>query len=99
MGARGAINIQAKLQRNEPKIFEINPRFSATCPMRCVAGINEPDIVFRNLILGENVKVNVYQRLVCMRYWNEVYVPYATFEKTSNMGKVEDNDSFIIDYF
>jgi hypothetical protein len=35
-----------------------------------------------------------------MRYWNEVYVQYATFEKTSNLGRVEDdNNSFIIDYF
>ena len=42
LGARGAINIQAKLKGSEPKIFEINPRFSATCPMRSVAGINEP---------------------------------------------------------
>jgi carbamoyl-phosphate synthase large subunit len=101
LGARGAINIQAKLQRNEPKIFEINPRFSATCPMRSAAGINEPDIVFRNVVFGENIKVDGYQRLMCMRYWNEVYVQYATFEKTSKIGKIEDDDnnSFIIDYF
>ena len=56
LGARGAINIQAKLKGSEPKIFEINPRFSATCPMRSVAGINEPDIVFRNTILGEDIE-------------------------------------------
>ena len=101
LGARGAINVQAKLQGNEPKIFEINPRFSATCPMRSAAGINEPDIVFRNVVLGENIKVDRYQRLMCMRYWNEVYVQYATFEETSKIGKIEheDNNSFIIDYF
>ena len=100
LGARGAINIQAKLQGNEPKVFEINPRFSATCPIRSAAGINEPDIVFRNSVLDENIKLDGYRRLVCMRYWNEVYVQYATFEKTSNLGRVEeDNNSFIVDYF
>ena len=100
LGTRGAINIQAKLQRNEPKVFEINPRFSATCPMRSAAGINEPDIVFRNLVLGEDIKVDAYKRLICMRYWNEVYVQYDTYEKTSNAGKIkDDNNSFIIDYF
>ena len=101
LGARGAINIQAKIQGNEPKVFEINPRFSATCPIRSAAGINEPDIVFRNSVLDENIKLDAYRRLVCMRYWNEVYVQYATFEKTSNLGRVEDdnNNSFIIDYF
>src|SRR3712207_7528109 len=51
--SRGAINIQAKLHGDKPVIFEVNPRFSASCPIRAVAGINEPDIVFRNTILKE----------------------------------------------
>src|SRR5579872_3545760 len=94
-GCRGSINIQAKMIENTPKIFEINPRFSATCPIRAVAGVNEPDIVFRNFVLGEEIKIDAYQKLVCMRYWNEVYVPYATYEKTKNMGKISNSDSFI----
>ena len=84
LGARGAINIQAKLIENKPKIFEINPRFSATCPMRSVAGINEPDIVFRNSVLGEEIKVRSYRRLVCMRYWNEVYTDFPTYENLTS---------------
>ena len=102
LGARGAINIQAKLKGSEPKIFEINPRFSATCPMRSAAGINEPDIVFRNTILGEDIRIDGYQRLVCLRYWNEVYVPHATYENIYYTGKLEtvdDNNSFILNYF
>ena len=98
-GCRGSINIQAKMIENTPKIFEINPRFSATCPIRAVAGVNEPDIVFRNFVLGEEIKINAYQKLVCMRYWNEVYLPYATYEKTKNVGKVSNSDSFILNYF
>jgi carbamoyl-phosphate synthase large subunit len=98
-GCRGAINIQAKMAENMPKIFEINPRFSATCPIRAVAGVNEPDLVFRNFVLGEKIKISSYQKFVCMRYWNEVYVPYATYEKTNNMGKVSNSDSFIMNYF
>lgn len=47
IGATGVINIQSKLIEENPKVFEINPRFSATTPMHAVAGINEPDIVFR----------------------------------------------------
>jgi carbamoyl-phosphate synthase large subunit len=96
--ATGAINIQAKLQRNEPKIFEINPRFSATCPMRSAAGINEPDMVFRNTVLGEDIKVDRYQKLVCMRYWNEIYVRYDVYEKTANNGSIENSDSFLLNY-
>ncbi len=99
LGARGAINIQAKLLENRPKIFEINPRFSATCPMRSVAGINEPDIVFRNSVLGEEIKVRSYRKLVCMRYWNEVYTDFPTYENLMSTGTVGANDSFTLNYF
>lgn len=99
LGSIGPINIQTKLENAKPKIFEINPRFSATCPIRAAAGVNEPDIVFRNTVLGEDIKIERYQKLVCMRYWNEVYVPYSTYEKTRDTGRVEKADSFIPDYF
>ncbi|HXV46738.1 MAG TPA: ATP-grasp domain-containing protein [Nitrososphaera sp.] len=94
----GPVNVQAKMEGDSPIVFEINPRFSATCPMRAAAGVNEPDVVFRNAVLGEEVKIDGYDRLVCMRYWNEVYVPYALYEKASRDGKIEKG-SFVPDYF
>ncbi|HUG96411.1 MAG TPA: ATP-grasp domain-containing protein [Nitrososphaera sp.] len=98
LGASGSVNVQARIEGDLPVVFEINPRFSATCPMRAAAGVNEPDIVFRNVVLGEEVKVDSYNRLVCMRYWNEVYVPYALYEKASRGEKIEKG-SFVPDYF
>jgi carbamoyl-phosphate synthase large subunit len=71
----GPINIQARLSAGLPKTFEINPRFSASCPIRAVAGVNEPDILVRNWLYGESIKIETYQRLVCLRYLNEVYFP------------------------
>jgi carbamoyl-phosphate synthase large subunit len=101
LGARGAVNIQAKLTEGGlPKVFEINPRFSATCPMRSAAGINEPDIVFRNTCLGEAIKIPDYQKLLCLRYWNELYIPIPTYELFCKEGKINNqNDSFILKYF
>lgn len=99
LGGIGAINIQVKIVGNKPKIFEINPRFSATCPMRSVAGINEPDIVFRNSILGEEINIRSYRRLVCMRYWNEVYTDFRTYERVRSTGKIGENNSFTLNYF
>ena len=99
LGGIGAINIQAKLVGRRLKIFEINPRFSATCPMRSVAGVNEPDIVYRNTVLGEEIKSEEYKRLVCMRYWNEVYITFPTYEELLRSGAVGPNDSLIPDYF
>ncbi|HEY6950305.1 MAG TPA: carbamoyl-phosphate synthase large subunit, partial [Nitrososphaeraceae archaeon] len=85
--------------KGKPKIFEINARFSATLPLRAVAGINEPDIVFRNMVLGENIKMKNYKKLVCMRYWNEVYVPLSTYRKVEQDGKIEKAYSLIPNYF
>ena len=99
LGGRGAINIQSKLVGETPKIFEINPRFSATCPMRSVAGINEPDIVFRNAVMGEEIEVKDYRKLFCMRYWNEVYAELPTYEKALKTCRLADSNSFTLDYF
>jgi carbamoyl-phosphate synthase large subunit len=100
LGAAGPVNVQARLEEDgKPMVIEINPRFSATCPMRAAAGVNEPDIVFRNVVLNEEVKVDRYERLVCMRYWNEVYVPYDVFEDVSRSGRIAENNSFVPDYF
>ncbi len=98
-GAKGPINIQAKTVDGEPKVFEINARFSATCPLRAVAGINEPDIIYRNMILGERIKTSAYQKLACMRYWSEVYVPISTYEKASKTKTIQNPNSDIPVYF
>lgn len=99
MGVRGPVNIQSKISEGVPKIFEINARFSATVPIRAVAGINEPDIVFRNIVLGEDGRASDYEKLVCMRYWNEVYVKQDAYENAVRRGLVTGTESFIPDYF
>jgi carbamoyl-phosphate synthase large subunit len=99
MGMRGPVNVQARMSGGVPKAFEINPRFSASCPMRAVAGVNEPDIVFRNWVLKEPVQVDSYRKLVCLRYLNEVYVPSSTYEETARSGRTEGGMSFVPDYF
>ncbi|MDA4118594.1 MAG: ATP-grasp domain-containing protein [Thaumarchaeota archaeon] len=99
LGARGAVNIQSRMVEGEPKAFEINPRFSASCPMRAVAGVNEPDITFRNAVLGEKIKVEGYKKMICMRYWNEVYVPVAEYEQMERGRRLKGSTSFIQGYF
>jgi carbamoyl-phosphate synthase large subunit len=103
LGTHGAINIQTMIERGdtEPQIIEINPRFSASCPMRAVAGINEPDIVFRNAVLGEEIKISSHSRLFCARYSNEIFVPLDTYEAISANPRatIKDTKSFVADYF
>lgn len=58
IGARGAINIQLRYANNELKIFEINPRFSGTTSLRAMMGYNEPDVLIRKHILGEDIVID-----------------------------------------
>ena len=83
LGGRGPINVQSRMVKGESVIFEINPRFSASCPIRAIAGVNEPDLVYRNQLLGEEVSIRNYEKLVALRYWNEVYVPQEAFDAAS----------------
>ncbi len=53
LSSTGPLNIQLRLVDDKVYIFEINPRFSGTSPMRALAGFNELEISIRNNILGE----------------------------------------------
>lgn len=100
LGTRTAINIQAKFDGKEAKVFEINPRLSATLPIRAVAGINEPDILYRNSVLGEEIRIQEYKKLLCLRYWNEIYVEPSAYQQMSRLKQIRQHDgSYSIDYF
>jgi carbamoyl-phosphate synthase large subunit len=56
LGCTGAVNIQCRLVSGIPYVFEINPRFSGTTSLRALVGYNEPDLLIRRHVLGENVQ-------------------------------------------
>jgi carbamoyl-phosphate synthase large subunit len=99
LGCRGPLNVQARMVGDLLKVFEINPRISASCPIRAVAGVNEPDIMYRNFALGEKVHVSSYEKLACFRYWNEVYVPLNSFEEMVIDGQSDGQESLVPGYF
>ena len=99
LGVKGPVNVQARRAGDLIKVFEINPRFSASCPLRAIAGVNEPDLVFRNLCLGEGIRIDGYQRLICLRFWNELYLSYQEYEDAKNVGMVEKSDALVPEYF
>jgi len=56
LGCRGAMNLQCRLVDGKVYVFEINPRFSGTTSLRAMVGYNEPDILIRKHILGEDIE-------------------------------------------
>jgi carbamoyl-phosphate synthase large subunit len=99
LGGKGPVNVQSRVVDGISKVFEINPRFSASCPIRAAAGVNEPDIVFRDQVLKEDVHPPDCKKLVALRYWSEVYIPQSAFEKVVATGHVNVGESFVQDYF
>ena len=98
----GPLNIQSRIDAddNQVKIIEINPRFSASGPMRTVAGVNEPDIMVRNVLFNDDIKTQDHKPLVCFRYWNETYIDKKEYERViKQKGSVKTLNSSIVDYF
>lgn len=62
LGVAGPINIQCRLVNGTVKVFEINPRFSGTTSIRAKMGFNEPDILLRRHLLGEDIETRFRYR-------------------------------------
>jgi len=56
--SKGPLNIQCRLVDGKVFIFEINPRYSGTTPLRSMVGFNEPEIMIRKYILKETIEAN-----------------------------------------
>lgn len=56
LGATAALNVQCRLHKEKMYVFEINPRISGTSSLRAIVGYNEPDMLIRNHLLGENIE-------------------------------------------
>lgn len=77
----GPINVQLRLDPSgRPMIFEINPRFSGSAPMRALAGFNEVDMILRNFVFGEALqRIDIVKTLEFFRVFQEIY-----FDRTQN---------------
>ncbi|MCK4810515.1 MAG: ATP-grasp domain-containing protein [Candidatus Omnitrophica bacterium] len=74
IGAKGAINFQCRVFDGKVYIFEINPRFSGTTSLRAIAGFNEPDLLVRKYILGEEINKIHYKEGVILRALEEKFI-------------------------
>ncbi len=70
----GPVNVQLRKTAAGPRIFEINPRFSSSAPMRAGFGFNEAELCLRDLVLEEAVTAPAVRPGHALRFWDEVYV-------------------------
>lgn len=59
VNSKGPLNIQCRFVDNKVYLFEINPRLSGTTYIRALAGNNEPDLLIRKYVLGEDIQKHI----------------------------------------
>ena len=68
LGAKGPINIQCRFVDGKVNVFEINPRFSGTTSIRAMVGYNEPDVLLRKHLFGEEIAIDFpYEEALVLR--------------------------------
>jgi carbamoyl-phosphate synthase large subunit len=78
----GPVNVQLRKSKGEFFIFEINPRFSGTTPIRAALGVNEPDMMIKNLVLEKKIRsIKNKKSMMISRMFQEVYFPRKDFEE------------------
>ena len=85
LGLCGPVNIQLRTHGDAIKVFEVHPRFSGTTSIRAEAGFNEPDMVIRDQLLGEEVGRQDYRvNVAAIRTFRALLVP---IEEMAQKGK------------
>jgi len=82
LGACGPINIQCRVHKGQVYVFEVNPRFSGTTSIRAMVGFNEPDILIRKHVLGEDITPRfLYKTGVVVRGLEETFFEESDLNK------------------
>jgi len=85
----GGCNFQLRLDKHgEPKIFEINSRFSGTTPFCAQIGFNPVEFYLKRSA-GLESTVNIDYNLIVLRYWSEVVVKKKLLNKLSTSCNIE----------
>ena len=85
LGTNGSCNFQLRLDVGEPKLFEINARFSGTTPLCAELGFNPVESYLkrhRGLAYQGALRTDA----VVLRHWAELVVPRAAFDELAQSG-------------
>lgn len=78
LGSRGPLNLQCRFVDGNVRVFEINPRFSGTTSLRAMVGLNEPDLLMRRHLLGQDIGQDApYHKATILRSLAEALQPRA----------------------
>ncbi len=73
LNPQGSFNVQLKLVDNKVYIFEINPRFSTTLVLSVASGVNEIDLVIKNLNKEKVDYIDDFKEIKLIRRWENFF--------------------------
>tara|TARA_B100001057_G_scaffold130864_1_gene129970 strand:- start:30 stop:1019 length:990 start_codon:yes stop_codon:yes gene_type:complete len=78
----GPVNFQFRIDNNgEPKVFEINARFSGTTPLRAIMGFNEVEMCINKLAYNEEIIQPSIKDYTILRNWSETITDSSDYTK------------------
>lgn len=75
----GPINFQLRRTDRGPVVFEINPRFSGTTPIRALFGVNEVEAVVKRIMGTNNGNEYKEREGVVIRYFENQFIPWDQY--------------------
>jgi carbamoyl-phosphate synthase large subunit len=84
LGSTGPINVQCRCAGGKVHVMEINPRFSGTTSIRAMGGFNEPDMLLRRHLKGEESTTPQLVPLTVLRRLEEVVCDGPRSENSSH---------------
>ena len=99
IGFVGPLNLQLRLTKHGPVIFEINPRFSSTESARAFYNYNMPEMCIRHFVLGEQVSPPATTSGYFFRYLEDVFIDSKDVDDMSRTGFSNKRSGTIISNF
>ncbi len=88
LGCVGPGNLQLRLTKRGPVVFEINPRFSSTTSARAYYGYNEPEMCIREFVLKEPIPRPAVHPGRFFRTIEDVFVEEEDFRRLDDSGMI-----------
>jgi len=85
---RGVLNVQLRMTERGPVPHELNVRCSGTTAIRAHFGYNEPEMLLRHYVLGEEISQPEIRTGYAFRYWNEVFLEDSPSGQNNQKGTV-----------
>lgn len=94
LGATGPVSVQAfrtgsSNHMGEIKIFELNPRFTGAQIVRALGGVNIPEILIENWLIGKKERPIIERKFIALWHSDYIYLTWEDYQKLKEKEEIE----------